>query len=116
MSDGLTTQLKATFDGSEASQGLVKLGAEAEKVGRKVKDAGDSSVKGLQRIKDASANAADGMSVDEKRIATNMRNVAASLVAGGDAAKKFEAQMAFKGVDSAKFQPYLLGLREIQQE
>lgn len=116
MSEELTTQLKATFDGTEASQGLAKLGTEAEKVGRKVKDAGDSANTGLKRIKDAPANAAEGMTTAEKRMAASMQNLAASLSAGGDAAKKFEAQLALRGMDASKFQPMLQGLREIQAE
>lgn len=116
MSEELTTQLKATFDGTQASKGLAQLGTDAERVGRKVKDAGDSANTGLKRIKDGADAAASGMTTAEKRMAASMQNLAASLSAGGDAAKKFEAQLALRGMDASKFQPMLQGLREIQAE
>lgn len=116
MADELTTQLKATFDGTEASQGLAKLGTDAEKVSRKVKDAGDGANTGLKRIKDGADAAAMGMTAAEKRMSASMQNIAASLAAGGDAAKRFEAQLTLRGMDVSKFQPMLQGLRELQAE
>ncbi|MBF5006012.1 phage tail length tape measure family protein [Diaphorobacter caeni] len=113
MSEALTTQLTATFDGTEASQGLAKLGTDAEKVSRKVKDAGDSANGGLKRIKDGAGVAADGMDALERRTAKSMQGFTNKLAAAGDAVKEWEGKLALKGLDSAKFKPYLDEMQQV---
>ncbi len=115
MSDDLSTKLTAEFDGRQAEQGLVKLGATAKRAGRDIEQAGQGAGKAFGNI---GAGAEEGGKRAEratKSLIDSIQRTTAVTNAGAKGTADYYSEIArIRGVSQDALKPYLEDLRKAQ--
>lgn len=115
MTDKRKAQLGFEVDGSGTKAGFDQVKQGANETAKVVVDAGKTASKGLDAIGDGAKRAADSLSREESRIAAAIKRTVFNFeTLGKTASEKFELRIDQKGLDSAKFEPALARLRDLE--
>lgn len=115
MTDKRKAQLGFEVDGSTAKAGFDQVKQGAADTAKVVVDAGKTAGKGLDAIGDGAKRAADSLTREESRIAAAIKRTVFNFeTLGKTASEKFELRIDQKGLDSAKFEPALARLRDLE--
>ena len=98
---------ESAFDrvGDRASQMANEVATSANKAGQAVDKIGDGADKGAEKFTRAEARMRDSIKKSTRELE----------MMGKTASQKFEANLEFKGLDKAKFQPFLNELRQAEE-
>lgn len=98
---------ESAFDrvGDRASQMANEVATSANKAGQAVDKIGDGADKGAEKFTRAEARMRDSIKKSTRELE----------MLGKTASQKFEANLEFKGLDKAKFQPFLNELRQAEE-
>ncbi|TDS68144.1 phage tail length tape measure family protein [Comamonas sp. JUb58] len=117
MSDDLSTKLTAEFDGSQAEQGLVKLGATAKKAGRDIEQAGQGAGKAFGGVGTGAEDGSKRAERATKSLIDSIQRTTAAANAGAKGTADYYSEIArIRGVSQDALKPYLADLRKAQAE
>lgn len=115
MTDKRKAQLEFNVDGSGTKPGFDQVKQGANETAKVVVEAGKTASKGLDAIGDGAKRAADSLNREESRIAAAIKRTVFNFeTLGKTASEKFELRIDQKGLDSAKFEPALARLRDLE--
>jgi len=115
MTDKRKAQLGFEVDGSGTKAGFDQVKQGANETAKVVVDAGKTASKGLDAIGEGAKRAADSLNREESRIAAAIKRTVFNFeTLGKTASEKFELRIDQKGLDSAKFEPALARLRDLE--
>ena len=107
-------QLEIGADGSQAISEFGRVQAASGKMAEGVKKAGTEAGAGLENIGKGSEESAAKMTRAERSIVSSIQRVTAQAQAAGKQSAAFENLIDLRGLDRAKFEPYLQGLRQAE--
>ncbi|MBP6650824.1 MAG: phage tail length tape measure family protein [Xylophilus sp.] len=107
-------QLEIGADGSQAINEFGRVQAASGKMAEGVKKAGTEAGAGLENIGKGSEESAAKMTRAERSIVSSIQRVTAQAQAAGKQSAAFENLIDLRGLDRAKFEPYLQGLRQAE--
>lgn len=117
MSDDLSTKLTAEFDGRQAEQGLVKLGATAKKAGRDIEQAGQGAGKAFGVVGNGAEDGSKRAERATKSLIDSIQRTTAAANAGAKGTADYYSEIArIRGVSQDALKPYLADLRKAQAE
>ncbi|MGE8493640.1 phage tail length tape measure family protein [Comamonas sp.] len=117
MSDDLSTKLTAEFDGTQAEQGLVKLGATAKKAGRDIEQAGHGAGKAFGSVGTGAEDGSKRADRATKSLIDSIQRTTAAANAGAKGTADYYSEIArIRGVSQDALKPYLADLRKAQGE
>ena len=117
MTDTRKTQLGIEVDSGPAEVALDRVAQKGVAMGRAVSEAGQQAAKGMDAIPQAGERAAAGFDRAEGRLRASIERATRDLrLLGATTSQRFEADIAFKGLDTAKFKPYLDQLRAVEAQ
>lgn len=117
MSDELITKLTAEFDGSQASQGMTAMATTAEKVSRRVREAGAGAGKSFDGIGQGAEAASQKSERATKNLIDQIQRTTASMKAGEKGTADYYNEIArMRGASVDALQPYIEQLRKAQTE
>ncbi len=117
MSDDLSTKLTAEFDGRQAEQGLVKLGATAKKAGRDIEQAGQGAGKAFGAVGNGAEDGSRRAERATKSLIDSIQRTTAAANAGAKGTADYYSEIArIRGVSQDALKPYLADLRKAQGE
>jgi len=106
----LETEVVANTDGFQQIQQA------AQQTAQVVQQAGEKASTGLDKISQGTKRAADSMARDSGRLTAEIKRVTLEMqTLGKTASEKFEAKIAFKGLDAAQFAPAIAQLKELER-
>lgn len=113
--DDLNIQAGVTVNAEQAERAFTNLGDKAQKMANEVTKAADKAGKATDGMGDGAEKSAEKFTRAESRMRTAIQKSTRELeMLGKTASQKFEAQLEFKGLDKAKFQPFLDELRKAE--
>lgn len=114
--DDLNIQAGVTVNAEQAERAFTALGDKAQKMANEVTKAADKAGKATDGMGDGAEKGADKFTRAESRMRSAIQKSTRELeMLGKTASQKFEAQLEFKGLDKAKFQPFLDELRKTEE-
>ena len=114
--DDLNIQAGVTVNAEQAERAFTNLGDKAQKMANEVTKAADKAGKATDGMGDGAEKSADKFTRAESRMRSAIQKSTRELeMLGKTASQKFEAQLEFKGLDKAKFQPFLAELRKTEE-
>lgn len=114
--DDLNIQAGVTVNAEQAERAFTNLGDKAQKMANEVTKAADKAGKATDGMGDGAEKSAEKFTRAESRMRTAIQKSTRELeMLGKTASQKFEAQLEFKGLDKAKFQPFLDELRKAEE-
>lgn len=115
MTDKRKAQLGFEVDASGSKAGFDQVKQGANEAAKVVVDAGKTAGKGLDAIGEGAKRAADSLNREESRIAAAIKRATFNFeTLGKTSSQKFELRIDQKGLDSAKFEPALARLRDLE--
>lgn len=113
--DDLNIQAGVTVNAEQAERAFDNLGNKAQKMANEVTKAADKAGKATDGMGDGAEKGAEKFTRAESRMRAAIQKSTRELeMLGKTASQKFEAQLEFKGLDKAKFQPFLDELRKAE--
>lgn len=114
--DDLNIQAGVTVNAEQAERAFDNLGNKAQKMANEVTKAADKAGKATDGMGDGAEKGAEKFTRAESRMRAAIQKSTRELeMLGKTASQKFEAQLEFKGLDKAKFQPFLAELRKTEE-
>jgi len=114
--DDLNIQAGVTVNAEQAERAFTALGDKAQKMANEVTKAADKAGKATDGMGDGAEKGADKFTRAESRMRSAIQKSTRELeMLGKTASQKFEAQLEFKGLDKAKFRPFLDELRKTEE-
>lgn len=107
-------QLEIGADGSQAINEFGRVQAASGKMAEGVKKAGTEASGGLDSVAKGAEASANKMTRAERSIVSSIQRVTAQAQAAGKQSAAFENLIDLRGLDRAKFEPYLQGLRQAE--
>lgn len=115
MTEERKTQLVVSAK-NEASPTFREISQDAQKMGQVVAQSGDVAGKGLDKIPEGAKRAADGFTREEGRVRAKILRITQDLkTLGAAASEKVDAEINVRGLDPAKFAPYIAALKQAEQ-
>jgi len=106
---------RVSVDASQAEGAFDRVGDKAEQMAREVSGAAGQAGKAVDKIGDGATSGAEKFTRAESRMRDAIQKSTRELeLLGKTASQKFEANLEFKGLDKAKFQPLLNDLRQVE--
>lgn len=107
---------RVVVDGSQAEGAFDRVADKAEQMGREVSSSANKAGQAVDKIGDGADKGAEKFTRAEARMRDSIKRSTRELeMLGKTASQKFEANLEFKGLDKAKFQPFLSELRKAEE-
>lgn len=116
MAEDKKIQAAVSLDTSDAERGFARVGQGARKMAETAGKAAAEAGKAIDGIGDGAGESAQKFTRAESQIRREIEKSTLALKTMGQAAsKRIETTIDFRGLDRAKFEPYLAQLREAER-